>query len=141
VTLPGAALRPAIRMVAIAYVVAVAVVASLGFIAGSAALILLAAFITLPSSVAALPAYYIVYGLLAQVPGANPSRSSGSGSCTANGVCHSATTGDPASWFTFATDMMGIVLLVAAAVVNVVLLQRLIAARRDRAVARTQPGT
>jgi hypothetical protein len=141
VALAGSSLRSAIRLVAITYVVAVAAVASLGFTAGSAALILLAAFVTLPSSVVALPTYYIVYGLLGQLPGANPSHSTGSGSCAPNGVCHTATTGDPAWWFTFATDVIGIVLLTAVAVVNVVLLQRLVAARRHRAAARTQPGT
>ena len=140
VAMPGGSVGLPIRLIAAIYVLAVAVLATLGFTVGSAAIILLAAFVTLPSSVVAVPGYYTVYGLLTQVAGANLSQSTEAGSCDSNGVCHAATTGDSASWFTFATDVIGALALIAAGVLNVVLLQRMIAARRARA-ARTQPGT
>ncbi|HEY6935277.1 MAG TPA: hypothetical protein VI452_17910 [Marmoricola sp.] len=133
-------LRRALRFVALPYVVIVAAMATLGFALESTPLILLAAVLTLPSSVVAVPSYYLVYGLLAQIPGANPSRSSGSGSCAPNGGCHESTMGDAAAWFTHATALVGIIGLTAAAVLNVVLLQRLIAATQQKAGAPTQPG-
>lgn len=118
----------------------VAAVATLGFARDSTPPILLAVALTLPSSVVAVPSYYVAYGLLAQLPGSNPSRSTGPGSCTPNGGCHESTSGDAAAWFPHATDLVGILALIAAAVLNVVLLQRLIAARRHDAGAPTQPG-
>ena len=115
------------------YVVAVAAMAAAGFVTGSAPLILLAAVLTLPLSVVAVPAYYMVYGLLAQLPGANPSQATGSGSCGPDGTCQQISAGDPAVWFTTATELVGILALTAASVLNVVLLQRQVAARRAEA--------
>jgi hypothetical protein len=112
------------------YVLGVAAVSMLGFTSGSTSTILLAALFALPSSLFALPAYYVVYGLLALLPGANPSSSSGSGSCTPNGDCQVSTTGDATAWFTFMTDAVGILALTAAALLNAVVLRKLITARR-----------
>lgn len=112
------------------YVLGVAAVSTLGFASGSTSTILLAALFALPSSVLAVPAYYIAYGLLALFPGANPSSSSGSGSCTPNGECQVSTTGDAAVWFTFTTEAVGILALTTAAMLNAVVVRNLIAARR-----------
>lgn len=115
-----------------AYVLVVLVVASVGFLTGSTAAILVAALLAVPSSVAGVPAYYVAYGLLAQVPGANPSSSSGSATCPSSGECTTSTSGDLAGWFAVTTDMLGILALTAAALLNVLLLQALLAARRQR---------
>jgi hypothetical protein len=130
-----------LRPLLVVYTIGVVALATLGFTSGSTAAILLAALLTLPSSVVAVPAYYMLFGLLAQVPGANPSHSSGSGICTSNGDCHLSTTGDAATWFTHATDLAGILALTAAAIVNVFLLDRVIAARRNQGQAPAQPDT
>lgn len=129
---PDRTLRRGLRLIASAYVLVVAVVAGVGFATSSTETILLAAAISLPASVIAIPAYYLSYGLLAQVPGANPSQSTGSVTCDSSGACHGVTSGDPAAWFTCTTEVLGTVALVAAAVLNLVLLRRLIAARRHK---------
>lgn len=116
-------LRP--RLAESLYVLLVVVLGITGFLAGSAPLILLAACLSLPSSVLAVPTYYVAYGLLAMVPGANPSSSSGSGACTANGDCVTSTTGELAPWFAITSEVIGILALVAAALVNVALLRRI----------------
>ncbi|MGB7817874.1 MAG: hypothetical protein WBL35_03955 [Ornithinibacter sp.] len=107
------------------YVLVVAVLGIVGFTAGSAPVILLAALLSLPSSVLEVPIYYVAYGLLGMVPGANPSSSTGSGSCTLNGDCVTSTTGELAPWFAITSEAIGILALVAAALVNVALLRRL----------------
>ena len=113
------------RLVAAAYVATVAALAGAGFALASTAAILLAAALTLTSGVAGLAAFYLAYGLLALVPGANPDTSGGSASCTADGVCTTSTTGDLASWFQLATDAIGVFALTAAAIGNVLLLSAL----------------
>ena len=114
------------------YVLGVAVVSALGFTTGSTPTILFAALLALPSSVVAFPAFYVVYGLLATISGANPSSSSGSGSCAPNGECQATTPGG-AAWFTLATEAVGILALTAAALLNAVALRNLmIAARRPQ---------
>jgi hypothetical protein len=135
---PGRILRP--TLIEWTYALTVAMLATLGFTTESTSTILLAAFLALPSSAVTVPAYYGVYGLLAQVSGANPSSSTGSASCAPNGNCQSSTTGDAAAWFTLATDVVGIVALTAAALLNVVVLRSLIAARRTRVQTPTLPG-
>jgi len=112
------------------YALIVMTMATVGFTTGSTAMILLAAFLALPSSVIAVPAYYVVYGLLALVPGASPSRGTGSGSCTPTGKCQGSTTGDLAAWFTIATEVIGILALTAAGLMNVIAVRSLIARRR-----------
>jgi hypothetical protein len=130
VSTPDRTLRP--TPLASAYVLTVAGVATLGFTTDSTAAILLAGLLTLPSSVPAIVAYYVAFGLLAQVPGANPSESSGSSSCTASGECHTTSTGDAASWFMFSTDVLGVLALTAAALLNTVAIHFLLAGRRAR---------
>jgi hypothetical protein len=118
--------------VATGYVLAVAAAATVGFVTGSPVPILLAAAATLPASLLSMPLFYLAYGLLALVPGANPSSSSGSGSGTVDGVVTSHTTGDPAAWFTVTTHVAGVLLLAAGAVADVVLVRALAAGRRRR---------
>ena len=115
-----------------AYVMVVLVVAGVGFITGSTAAILVAALLAVPSSFAGLVGYYVTYGLLAQVPGANPSSSSGSSSCTTAGECTTSTSGDLADWLAVTADVLGILALTAAALLNVLILQALLVARRQR---------
>lgn len=84
----------------------------------------------------ALPGYYVAYGLLALVPGANPSESSGSRECNTNGVdCHWSSTGDPAGWFHLTTEVIGVLALTCAATFNVLVLLVVI----DRARRREAP--
>ena len=64
-----------------AYVLVVAVLAAWGFVTGSTALILAATALALPAGVVAIVGYYVLYGLLGVVPGANPDSASGS-SCS-----------------------------------------------------------
>jgi hypothetical protein len=135
---PGRMPRP--TLAGWTYALIVTVVATLGFTTGSTSTILLGAFVALPSSAVTLPAYYLAYGLLAQIPGANPSSSAGSASCAPSGECQASTTGDPAAWFTLATEVIGLVALTIAACLNVVVLRGLIAARRTRAQTPTPPG-
>ena len=108
-----------------AYVLVVAVIATIGFTTGSTAAILLAGVLALPTSAAAIVGFYLAYGLLALVPGANPGSSSGSATCTPAGECHESSTGDLATWFVVATDVAGILLLTAAAVLNVAFVRRI----------------
>ena len=133
-------LRLPLPVLALTYVLGAAGLTTLGFSVASTWLILLAALVTLPSSAIAVPAFYIVVGLLGLVPGANPSSSTGSGSCAPSADCQASTTGDPASLFIFATEVVGILALAAAALLNVVLLRALIAARRTKSQATTRSG-
>jgi hypothetical protein len=112
-----------------AYVLVVAVVATCGFVRGSTGVIALAALLALPTSVPATIGYYGVYGLLAQVPGADPSSSSGSVVCSSGGECQELSSGDLAGWFAVTTTVVGVLALTAAALLNVLLL-RMLAARR-----------
>ena len=86
-----------------------------GFFGGSTGLILTAAALALPTSVVTIIGFYVVYGLLALVPGANPSNSAG----------------ELAPWFVVATDAIGVLALVVAALLNLVLLRMLINRRRS----------
>lgn len=106
------------------YALGVAALATNGFTTESTAAILLAAAATLPMSLVALPAYYVAYGLLAQVPGANPSTSSTSAS------------GDLAPWFAVTSDVLGVLALTAAALLNVAILVSVTARGLDRGPAR-----
>jgi hypothetical protein len=115
-----------------AYVFVVAAVAGLGFTTGSTSTIVLAAVLALPMGLVALPAFYVVYGLLAQIPGANPGTSTGSAACGSNDDCQVSTTGDLATWFAVTTGLLGVLALTAAALVNVSIFGRLIAALRER---------
>jgi hypothetical protein len=114
------------------YVLAVAGIAVWGFAAESTAAILAAVLLALPTGLPALVGYYLAYGLLAQVPGANPSSGSGSASCAAGALCQETTTGDLAPWFALTTDVIGVLALTAAAAVNLVLLRVVVSRRRAR---------
>jgi hypothetical protein len=112
-----------------AYLLAVAGLATWGFTTGSTVAILVTVLLALPAGPAALVGYYVAYGVLALVPGANPDTNSGSATCSPNGDCQVSTTGDLATWFAISTDVIAVLLLTAAAVGNVVLL-RLVTTRR-----------
>jgi hypothetical protein len=112
------------------YVLIVAATATSGFVRESTPTILLAAALSLPASVIAVPGYYLAYGLLAFVTHANPSDASGSTSCTAAGDCTSSTSGDPAVWFQVTTDILGLLALTCAAALNAFLLCRMAERRR-----------
>lgn len=112
------------------YVVAVSSLAAVGFIEGTPGPIILAAVLALPTSLIAMPGYYVLFGLLALVPGANPSTTSGSAMGAADGtVISSVSSGSPAHWFTVTTVVLGIVVFAAAATLNVLLARTLLARR------------
>ncbi|MGY2700633.1 hypothetical protein [Nocardioides sp. HB32] len=125
------------RLVAMAYVGAVAGLAGAGFAGDSTVAILSATALALPSGLAGLVAFYAAYGLLALVPGANPDASSGSGSCNAAGACESSSSGDLASWFQITTDAIGVFMLTAAAITNVLVAHWLLTRSRR---ARSRPA-
>lgn len=118
-----------------AYLLVVAAIATWGFAAGSTTLIVLAVVVALPTSVPALIGFYVAYGLLAQLPGANPSSSSGGSACSSSGVCRGSgsVTGDAATWFLLTTDVIGVLALTVAALGNVAILRSIRTARRARA--------
>lgn len=112
------------------YVLVVAALAAVGFMTHSAPPILLAALLSLPASVIALPGYYMGYGLLALATGANPSVSSSSKrTCTVDGVCSRSTIGEQATWFVVTTEVIGVLALTCAAILNLLAL-RVLTARR-----------
>ena len=129
VTFPSA--RPTWRSTT--YLAAVAGLATAGFVQGSPGPIVLAAVLALPASIAAVPCYYLVYGLLALVTGANPSSSSGSGSSSsAGGSSTTVTTDDVATWFAVTTHVLGVLALTVAAAVNVLLVRAVMSRRQGR---------
>jgi len=116
----------------LSYVVVVAVVATVGFIVQSPWPILFAALLALPASLVALPSYYVAYGVLALIPGANPSTNTGSVTTAPDGhTLISVTTGMPAEWFTITTDVLGILALTVAACANVLLVWAVAKRRRS----------
>ncbi len=113
------------------YVAAVGLCAAWGFAVGSPWPVVLAAAAAVPASLVAAPLYYVMYGLLALVPGANPSSSAGSGSSSAAGGTDSSyVTGEPAAWFTVTTHTLGVVTLMLAATTDVLLVRALVARHR-----------
>lgn len=131
--------RPTLR--SSTYVVAVALIATVGFTEESPWPILLAAMLTLPASIVAVPCYYFAYGILALIPGAKPSSSTGYGMQNAPGShITSVVTGEPAAWFTVTTLVVGILTMTVAAILNV-LLRRAFAARRRRTGEVRPPST
>lgn len=65
------------RRLAVGYVTVVTVLAAVGFASSTAASIVAAVLLALPTAVVAVPVIYLVAGLAAFVPGANPSQSIG----------------------------------------------------------------
>jgi hypothetical protein len=129
VQLSGRPFQLSLRGVELTYVLLVAAMTTVGFITASTWPFVVAALVTLPSSLVAVPAFYVGVGLLGLLPGANPAHGTGRASCTPLGHCEVSTTGDPAFWFLLATGVAGIVALTSAALLNVALL-RVIAGRR-----------
>jgi hypothetical protein len=127
---------PSVRLTlrSLIYVVAVALIAAVGFTEESPWPIVLAALLALPASIVALPGYYVLYGVLALIPGANPSSNTGTETIAPDGsTLTSVTTGSPAAWFTITTHVLGILALTVAAFLNVLLLRALAARRQGKA--------
>ena len=112
------------RLAALAYALVVGILAAVGFQTQSSWPVLLAVVLTLPASVVTAPGYYVLYGLLSQIPGANPAHNSG----TSDGA-GIVTSGVPAPWFMPTVHVLGVALLALGAVLNV-LVVRLYLARR-----------
>ena len=106
----------------------IAVLAGVGFASHSAPALLTAAALTLPASVVALPVYYVLYGLVSQIPGANPLHSSGSG-ISSRGSVIVETSGMPAPWFAPTTHLLGVLVFTLGAVLNVLLVREVLARR------------
>ena len=126
------------RVVVVAYVAAVATIATIGFTTGSTAAIVLAGLLALPSSVPAVIGLYLAVALLSMVPGANSDSSSGS-ACSTPTACEGSSTGDPAAWVTITTDVVGVLALAVAAVLNVLVVRAWIRGSAS-ASARTRSG-
>ena len=138
VRIPGV---PSVRLTvrSTLYVLAVAVIAAVGFTEQSPWPILFAALLAVPASMVVVPCYYLVYGFLALIPGANPSSNSGSVTFAPDGrTLTTVSTGMPAAWFTITTLVLGILALTAAAFVNVLLVRALSARRRSNEPVKTQ---
>jgi hypothetical protein len=101
------------------YVALIAALTAGGFIAHTPWPIVLAAGLTLPAGVVAVPAYYTLYGALAWVTGANPSKSEGSAYVAPDGTMTETVTGLTPLWFTITGGVLGVLILAAAAAVNV----------------------
>jgi len=120
------------------YVLAVALIGTAGFIVQSPWPILLAALLALPLSFVAMPGYYLAVGLLALIPGANPSSSTGSVTVAPDGSTISVTTGAPAAWFMLTTSLLGILALNLAACLNVLVFRALLARKRASQAVKSQ---
>jgi uncharacterized membrane protein len=137
VKIPGvSSVRLTVR--SLIYVVAASLIAAVGFTEQSPWPILLAALLTVPASIVAVPCYYIAYGFLALIPGAKPSSVSSSTTFVPDGRMVTVSTGMPAAWFTITTFALGILALTIAAFVNVLLLRALAARRRSNVPVTTQ---
>lgn len=127
-----------LRWAAAAYVLVVAATAAVGFVHESTPTILLAAALSLPASLVALPAYYLAYGVLAAATHATRSTASGATTCTAAGECTSSTSGDPATWFQLTTDALGIFALAGAAVLTARVIIAVVERHRRRAAVKAE---
>ncbi len=107
----------------LAYSAAVTAGAAAGFVGHRAWAVVVAALLALPASLVTVPAYYVMFGILALVPGANPTTSTGSGISTPGVGQLTASTGGAAAWFTTCTDLAGILALGVAALLNVALVR------------------
>jgi hypothetical protein len=63
---------------------------------------------------------------------ANPDVVRSGGRCTPSGGCESISTGEPADWFLQTMDLVGVLALAGATVLNVLLLRMLTERRRNR---------
>jgi hypothetical protein len=140
VKIPGV---PSVRLTlrSLTYVVAASLIAAVGFTEQSPWPILLAALLTVPASLVAVPCYYFAYGVLALIPGANPSSNSSSTTFAPDGSMVTVITGMPAAWFTITTFALGILTLTIAAYVNVLLFRAVAARRRSNVPMKAQSST
>ena len=106
-----------------AYVLCVAAVAAWGFYTDSTATILLAVLLALPMGGPALVGYYVAYGLVAGVSGANPDVARSGGAVHAQRWLRVLHHGRAGGWFLHTMDVIGVLALAAAAVLNVILLR------------------
>lgn len=119
-------LRGRLTPAALAYIATVTVLTAVGFASGQPLLIGVAALLTLPLSIVAVPVFYMLAGLLGLVPGANPSRASGSGYVGPHGKVVVTHSGEPAQWYLISLDVLGVAIFAAAAVAMMVLLDLVI---------------
>jgi hypothetical protein len=104
------------RLVAVAYLAPPAGLATAGVIAGSGWLIAAALLLTLPLGLVALAGTYLGYAVLQGVGGLFASTTTAAG--------------DQAGWLAFSTGVLIVVLVLAAAIGNLVLLSLVAAAHR-----------
>jgi hypothetical protein len=112
--------------------VGVAALVTAGVLLQSPGPFLLALLLTLPSSLVALPVYYLLYGLVAMIPGANPASSSGKGLSTPDGTTVTVVSGEPALWFTVAMAVLAVLVVAGAAWLNAIGLKAILSRRRSR---------
>lgn len=122
--------------IAWSYVALVAVLAAIGFLRMDGALLTVVVVGTLPASVVAIVAGYVVIGLLGQIPGANPAHASGSGfGVVTSGARLTQAEQGPAAWFLAAGPVVLTCCFIAAALANALLAQAAVRWWRAR-----QPG-
>lgn len=98
-------------MAVAAYLLTTAVLATCGVLEQTPGPLLWAIGLSLPTSVLTTVGYYLAYGFLALVPGANPPS------------------GELATWFAVTTGLLAVLQVVVAGAGNVVLLRLLIRGR------------
>ncbi len=134
--MPGRSKRPDVlkcpSLSSVGYVLVVTVLAAVGFLGHNPVPIIAASALALPCSPALVAGYYLLYGLLAQIPGANPNTNSGSGTTLPDGSVVSTTVGEQATWFAVTTPILGILALTLAAYLNVVIVGSIRAGRASR---------
>jgi hypothetical protein len=111
-------------------VLGVAVLTVAGFASYSTPALVAALVLTVPASVVTLPAFYVLYGLVSQIPGANPLHSSGSG-LSSDGSVIVVTSGMPAPWLAPTMHTLGVLLITLGAVLNVLLARAVLARRKS----------
>lgn len=114
------------------YVALIAALVAAGMLLQTPGPFIVAAVLTLPASIAAIPLYYVLYGVTALIPGANPSSSSGQGTSTPGGGSVSVVTGLPAPWFTIAMGVLAVIVMAAAAYANALAIKAIRARNTSR---------
>ena len=127
--------------VAWSYVAVVAVLAVIGFLRVDATVLTVVVVGTLPASVLAIVAGYVVIGLLGQIPGANPAHASGSGFGVVTSGAHlsQATEHGPAAWFLAAGPVVLTCCFIAAALGTAVLARAVLRWWQARLASGDQP--
>ena len=109
------------------YVAVIGILATVSRIVENPVPYLIAAALTLPVSIVAVPCLYYVAGILSQIPEANPSYSGTE--CFSDNPDMCVSWGEPAVWYLTAIDVVAVVLLVGTALMNVVLFSRVLLPR------------